>query len=240
MPRNSQTRRTKPKIAAVSGAGPVLARREAAERKPREERWEELLNAAAKIFYEKGYEASSLQDIANDIGILKGSIYYYIKTKKDLRDHLVAEVHKNGIRMIEVASQVPGNSLEKLESMIFGHINYLCNNMARTAVYLQQFQNVIADGNNEMDRHAYRNIVETVFRAGQQEGLLLDDLNPSFASQVMLSALNSIIDWYRPQAGQPPRKIAEHMARILVRGHASREGLRFLTQRENAAAKAQA
>jgi len=55
----------------------------------REERWDEIVHAAASIFYEKGYEGTSLQDIAGAVGLLKGSIYYYIKTKEDLLYEIV-------------------------------------------------------------------------------------------------------------------------------------------------------
>ena len=55
----------------------------------REQRWDEIIHAAASIFYEKGYEATSLQDIASAVGLLKGSIYYYIDTKEDLLYELV-------------------------------------------------------------------------------------------------------------------------------------------------------
>lgn len=50
----------------------------------RDNRWEDILHASAQIFSEKGYEGASLQDIADAVGLLKGSIYYYIKTKEDL------------------------------------------------------------------------------------------------------------------------------------------------------------
>jgi hypothetical protein len=45
-------------------------------------RRQELIDAAARIFHEKGYEAASIQDIADALGILKGSIYYYIDSRR--------------------------------------------------------------------------------------------------------------------------------------------------------------
>ena len=55
-----------------------------------EERWTDIVERAGAIFYRKGYEATSLQDIADSVGLLKGSIYYYIKTKEDLLYELVS------------------------------------------------------------------------------------------------------------------------------------------------------
>lgn len=61
------------------------------DRKPRdrEQRWDEIVEASANVFYAKGYEGASLQDIATAVGLLKGSIYYYIDTKEDLLFELV-------------------------------------------------------------------------------------------------------------------------------------------------------
>ena len=55
-----------------------------------EDRWTDIVERAGAIFYRKGYEATSLQDIADSVGMLKGSIYYYIKTKEDLLYELVS------------------------------------------------------------------------------------------------------------------------------------------------------
>jgi AcrR family transcriptional regulator len=59
-------------------------RRGGSERKPREERWSELIEVATDVFYAKGYDAASLQDIADRLGMFKGSLYYYIQSKEDL------------------------------------------------------------------------------------------------------------------------------------------------------------
>src|SRR5690606_22895962 len=68
--------------AAAAPTGPRKAR-------DREQRWDEIIEAAADVFYRKGYEGASLQDIASAVGLLKGSIYYYIDTKEDLLFELV-------------------------------------------------------------------------------------------------------------------------------------------------------
>ena len=211
-------------------SGPPEAR-DAGERKTRSERWNELLDAAAQIFFEKGYDGTSLQDIADRVGILKGSIYYYINTKADLRDHLVLQVHEGGIAMIRSLADTPGNAIEKLEAMIAGHIMYVCNNLPHTTVYLQQFKNVLADPDRKIDQHEYRAVFETVMREGQESGMLLADLEPSFTAQAMMGALNSLYNWYRPSRSRPARVIAEHFARVMVRGHASEEGIVYLTKR---------
>jgi len=69
------------------------ARRSGGERKPREERWAQLIEVATRVFFEKGYDAASLQDIADRLGMLKGSLYYYIQSKEDLLFEVISTVH---------------------------------------------------------------------------------------------------------------------------------------------------
>ena len=88
------------------------ARRSGGERKPREERWAELIEVATEVFYEKGYDGASLQDIADRLGMPKGSLYYYIQSKEDLLFDVISSVHKDGLAVIRaraaVASLTPG------------------------------------------------------------------------------------------------------------------------------------
>jgi AcrR family transcriptional regulator len=78
-------------MAPRTRATPKKTTENGGSRKPRdrEQRWDEIVEAAANVFYEKGYEGASLQDIASAVGLLKGSIYYYIDTKEDLLFELV-------------------------------------------------------------------------------------------------------------------------------------------------------
>ena len=78
-------------------------RRTGGERKPREERWAELIEVATQVFYEKGYDGASLQDIADRLGMLKGSLYYYIQSKEDLLFDVISAVHRDGLAVVRAA-----------------------------------------------------------------------------------------------------------------------------------------
>jgi AcrR family transcriptional regulator len=85
-------------------------RRGASPRQPQEERWPELIQVATQVFCEKGYDAASLQDIADRLGLLKGSLYYYIKSKYDLLYTVISEVHRAGLANIESLAAAAGSA----------------------------------------------------------------------------------------------------------------------------------
>ena len=199
-------------------------------RKPQEERWAEIIEAATEIFWEKGYDAATLQDIADRVGILKGSIYYYIDSKSDLRAHVLQEAHKDGIRMIrEVAASEP-RPLHRFRKMIVQHVHYVVQHMARTAVFLREIRRLtraerVAIG---VDDQAFARVFETCIFEAQTQGLICSSIDAALAAACTLSALNSLFTWDTGFKGFEISHIANHMQSTLTRGLATPAGLRLL------------
>ena len=193
-------------------------------RKPKAERWEQLLDAAADIFFEKGYDAATLQDIAERVGILKGSIYYYIKTKTDLRDSLLANLNRQRIDFISERARSGETSIEKLVAMIRGHVEFYCANPRKSTVYLQESRRIDKAARARVVRSgSYRVEFQRVLEQGQKEGTILPELEPELSSRAILSALNALYLWYTPRF--PQARVADHFVTTILRGHASDAGL---------------
>ena len=184
------------------------------------------MEAAVVVFHEKGYSAATLQDIANRVGILKGSIYYYIKTKPDLLEALLTQVHEDGLAMVRVQAAVPGNALDKLASVIRGYVAYIIDNQAKSAVYIHEVQRLpLAHRNRILRDHSLRNEIQVLIELGQSEGLIADDLDSQLTAQVMLSGLNAIYQWYHPDKDRPRDLLVDHLVRGSLRSLASAKGL---------------
>ncbi|MDB5581372.1 MAG: hypothetical protein JWR80_6548 [Bradyrhizobium sp.] len=214
----------------TANLSPRAEGRSSTDRKPKEKRWQQILQAAAEVFYEKGYDAATLQDIADRVGILKGSIYYYIKAKGDLLEHLLIEVHREGLEMITERSQEPGTVFEKLDGMIVSQINYVCRNQVKTTVYLHELASLApARRDSLFGTHDFRDLFQAIIRTGQAEGLILPGLDATLTAQALLGWVNSVYQWYRPQPKRPVKLIADHFVTLLLRGVATPEGLKLLS-----------
>jgi AcrR family transcriptional regulator len=66
-----------------------------------EKRWAEVVRAAVQVFDERGYQAATLEDIASRVGLLKGSLYYYIDSKEDLLYAALRRAHERGLSFAE-------------------------------------------------------------------------------------------------------------------------------------------
>lgn len=205
------------------------------DRKPRDERWAQILEVAAEVFAEKGYDGCSLQEIASRTGILKGSIYYYIRSKEDLLADLVREAHDRGLAQIRPIAEGGGNPIERLAGMIAAHIRYVCTDRNRTAVFLHERKRLTPKQIKEYlgDEHAYRRQFEGVVVEGQAAGLIESSANPKLMAMCLLASLNSLYEWYRPQGDYSIREIADHFVRTSLVGVTTAKGAAALSKRRS-------
>jgi TetR/AcrR family transcriptional regulator, cholesterol catabolism regulator len=195
-------------------------RRSGGERKPREDRWPELIEVATEVFYEKGYKAASLQDIADRLGMLKGSLYYYIHSKEDLLFDVIAAVHAEGLANIEALAAGEGDALTRLRNVIVGHIDHECRNLTKTAVFLHEMQALSAERQAQIlgGEHAYRGVFSKLIEDGQKEGSIRAEIEPKLAALWLLGSVNWMYRWFRPGGEFSARQIGEQFADMTIRG----------------------
>lgn len=207
------------------------------QRKPREARWQQIIEEATALFHDKGYQGSSLQDLADRIGILKGSIYYYIGSKEDLLDAVIGQVHEAGMHNIDSLAETQGNALERLRRVIVGHIVYVCANVVATTVFLHEL-NSLSEERREIilgSRHTYQQVFRGLISEGKSEGLVRPEVDERLAALSMLGSLNWIYRWYREGAGFTPLAIGEGFADLHVRSVATPQALLDLAPEDFAA-----
>lgn len=202
-------------------------RRNGGERKPREQRWAELIEVATEVFFEKGYEAASLQDIADRLGMLKGSLYYYIHSKEDLLYDVISAVHQAGLANIELLAEQDGGALERLHNVIVGHLEHECHNLTRTAVFLHELQALPPQRRETIigGEHAYRAVFSQLIEQGQHEGSIREDVDPKLGALSVLGSINWVYRWFRQGGEYTPRQIGEQFAELIIRGLARESAL---------------
>lgn len=196
------------------------ARRSGGERKPREERWAELIEVATQVFYEKGYDGASLQDIADRLGMLKGSLYYYIQSKEDLLFDVISSVHRDGLAVIRARADTPGTPLDKLRSVIVGHVEHTCRNLVPTAVFLHELAALSPQRRQEVlgSEHAYQGVFRDLIERAQRDGTVRADLDPRLAALSILGSANWVYRWFRPGGEFTPEQIGTELAEMAIRG----------------------
>jgi len=183
-------------------------------------RLEEVLQSAANIFFAKGFHATTIEDVASDVGILKGSLYYYIKSKDDLLFRLLLAGIEDGDAYIARNIDPAGDPVEQLERAIRAQIDYIIQNRVPFGLFLHEFDSLPGKRQHKlisvMSRYNKR-FVELV-RKGQKQGKLMDG-EPWLIVNAILGMCNWLYRWYDndPDSSSQPGSDPEHVKEVFLR-----------------------
>lgn len=188
--------------------------------RPSKRRRQEVIDVAARIFNEKGYEATSIQEIAEEVGILKGSLYYYIDTKEDLLFSVIKEAYDAALGVIEELEQREGSALELIEALLQGHAAVFASTFVQSSVFFREFR-ALSERRQETIREAadvYSRFLISQIRRGQRSGEIKSEINPRLAAIGIIGMMNSMAFWYRPDGPASAGQIGREFSRLVIGG----------------------
>lgn len=170
----------------------------------------ELIAAAITVFYEKGYAAASLQDVAEIVGVLKGSLYHYISSKEDLLARICVESHAQAAEIMAESLESADDPLDQLRAYLHRIALWYVNNIERVSIYFNEGKWLTGERLDEVraqgrEFHAFVRTLVDKARSGDR---VRDDVDPRVAAQLILGSLNSVSTWYRPDGLYSPEEIA--------------------------------
>ncbi|WP_213009797.1 TetR/AcrR family transcriptional regulator [Paractinoplanes toevensis] len=176
-----------------------------------------VLSAAVRLFNEQGYDATSMFDIAESLGITKSSVYHHISGKEQL---LQMAMDRALDGLFEAAEDVRGTGLpaiERLERLIRRSVLVLAERFEFVTVLLR------VRGNTEVEQHAltrrreFDTVVTELVKQAQAEGGVRPDVDPATAARLLLGMVNSLTEWYKPRPGGA-EAIADAVSSIAFEG----------------------
>lgn len=194
-------------------------------------RRDDIVAAAAKVFREKGYHQSTTEDIANEVGMLKGSLYYYIEKKEDLLYAVVEPPVRGMVRDLQEIAAMSCRAGEKVERLIASHLEYFDAHYPHIFVYLQEIAQgdalrPSAGAGAELHRlgKQYRELVERIIAEGALQGEFDAGLDPRLATFGLLGMCNWMHKWFRPGGRLKSSDIAHTFVAILLNGLRGKRG----------------
>src|SRR5213080_880373 len=180
----------------------------------------ELTRQAARLFAEKGYHGTSIGDLAEAMGVQKGSLYAHIESKADL----LWEVAREGSAAFHAAlDSVPddGPVIERIRAALRAHLRVVAEQLDVATVFVREWRYL--EGERREEFVAERRRYEERFREGRELGELRTDLDDATAALLALSAANWAYTWLR--AGSETDALADRFTALLLdgmRGYSSR------------------
>jgi AcrR family transcriptional regulator len=190
---------------------------------------ERIVRSAARLFADRGYFATSLEDIAQDVGIRKASLYWHVSSKAHLLGEILSgciDPAYQALLAIQASSLPPS---EKLRQAISAHVLEITDNVEAVRIFLREGGALPAEQTQQFmaRRRAYASVFSLILEEGQASGeFQIGDLQ--HAALALLGMANWIAFWYRPDGRSSPQSIAASFAEVAVRsvgaGQVQREG----------------
>jgi AcrR family transcriptional regulator len=177
-----------------------------------------LIRQAAQAFTARGFHATSMEDIATALGVTKGALYRYVKSKQEILFECFMASNRIGDDALAQAQAAKGSGLDKLRLFITRFTEkYLETNTAGgamvdiDALFPEQKQAVVA-ARDRIDR-----ALRALIKEGINDGSIVAR-DAKLTELTVMGSINWIPSWYSPAGDWSPRLIAETMADIFTRG----------------------
>lgn len=183
----------------------------------------EILHSAARVFARSGYYATTVDDIARAMGVSKGVIYYYFRSK----DEICAEVLSNAIegaldRLNSVVAEPSAFGAEVLRRAIRVHVEYNLDDTQEGYYAMLVIHDVKALSPQSFAlirglQHQYRQAFAAIVRRGMEDGSLATR-DVGVTTKTILTTINFVTEWYQPGGRMSPEQVAGHITEQLMEG----------------------
>lgn len=178
-----------------------------------------VLRQAIALFNERGYDATSISDIASALGVTKSAIYHHFPSKESLLAAALDEALEGLSAAVDSAAAATsdGSAYDRLRASVAGAVTILVAHLPAVTLLLR------VRGNTETERWALQRrrsfdaAVAAVVRDAVEAGQMRDDLDPTRTARLLSGLVNSIAEWYRPGRTRP-ELLAEEVTRIAFEG----------------------
>lgn len=190
--------------------------------KEREIKREAVLRTAARLFNEKGFHATSLDEVAERLYVTKPTLYYYVKNK----DEILFECVRIGLEKMQVAiakaGESGGRAIDKLIAAMRQYAEIVTMDFGMCLIRVGEDP---LPPENRRKLRALKAQIDREFRSLIEQGVAegsLEPCDPKMAAFTLAGALSWIGRWYRPEGTMRPEEIADQAIAILMNGLATR------------------
>ena len=180
---------------------------------------EDILEAAAQVFRQKGFHGASMSDIAAAVSLQKASLYHHVSSKQEILLELLERALELLLERISGITRQKISADEKLYRMIREYLQILIENIDLAAVLLFEHRSL---ERRQRTRHIpNRDKFESLWRDVINEGVdkkIFTCENPALATRALLGSMNWTITWYRPDCELSIEQIADQYSNLLLKG----------------------
>lgn len=167
----------------------------------------------------RSYQGTSMRDIAQAMKIEAASLYNHIAGKEDILQTTCFNLADKFLTAIAEVNDIYFNAAEKLAMAVRAHVRILTEDSDASFVFIHEWRNLSDPFKTEFlkQRHQYENELRKILEEGENEGIF-NEVNNKFAILTILSSLNWIVEWYKPEGEMQPDEIADKLTEFILTG----------------------
>jgi AcrR family transcriptional regulator len=159
---------------------------------------ESLLAVAVEVFIERGYDGTSMEDLARAMGITKSSIYHHVESKEQLLRLAVERALGALFAVTEEEGAHKGAAIERLFYLLRRCVDVLCAELPYVTLLLRVRGNTATERYALERRREFDRFVRAIVVEAAADGDIRGDLRPALVERLALGMINSITEWWRP------------------------------------------
>lgn len=183
---------------------------------------ETVLRRAIELFIAKGYDATSIADLAKDLGLTKSAIYHHVPSKEALLSAALDEALDGLTAAIDTAvDSAEASAHDRLRTAIEQSVLILAEHLPAVTLLLR------VRGNSELEvaalrrRRAISDKLAALVQAAVDEGSLRDDVSPVVISRLLFGTVNSVVEWWEPDGPVDAHELARAVTSLAFTGLAT-------------------
>ena len=199
----------------MSVAGLPSTRRAASQRR----RAPEIIDAAARVFAERGFHGATTQDIADVLGIRQASLYYYFSSKEAALELVCLKGVEGFVDAAKAIAAEKRSARERVSLLIKSHLSPLVDRGNYVKVFLKERQHLPSESRRRIGRwsRGLERIFEQVIREGVEKGEFRADLDVRLTTLAILGMCNAVPSWYNRE-GRPAADVAAGFSKVVLDG----------------------
>jgi len=162
-----------------------------------------VIAAAISVMSEKGYSGTSIQEVADRVGVLKGSLYHYFSSKEELLFRILDESHSESMVIADAVAAMGLDPIDELREYVTRQSLWYLANVERANIFFTESRNLTGerkaltkDRGLQFERH-----VRDLITAGQEDGQIQSQLDGRLLTRFVIGAMNNVRFWPSRSAG---------------------------------------
>jgi AcrR family transcriptional regulator len=179
---------------------------------------DELLDVVVREFIARGYDATSMEDLARATGLTKSSIYHHVAGKEQLLRLAVARAVDSLFAVLDEPESTSGPAIDRLEHVVRRSTDVLAAQLPYVTLLLRVRGNTAAERWALSRRREFDRRLSALVQDAIDDGDLRGDLDPKVVTRLLFGMVNSLTEWFRPGGTRRVQQVADTLVALAFDG----------------------